>query len=51
MEDGYQMEVLAGRRTRDEVIGALHAYARAVTGHRLADKPGESGEPGEPGRS
>ncbi|MGW2399380.1 hypothetical protein ACWCYY_22745 [Kitasatospora sp. NPDC001664] len=33
MEDGYQMEVLAGRRTRAEVIGALHAYARAVTGH------------------
>ncbi len=29
------MEVLAGRRTRAEVITALHAYARAVTGHDL----------------
>ncbi|WP_231608011.1 TetR/AcrR family transcriptional regulator [Streptacidiphilus albus] len=36
MEDGYQMEVLAGRRTRGEVITALHAYARAVTGHALS---------------
>ncbi|CAM5517326.1 TetR/AcrR family transcriptional regulator [Streptomyces narbonensis] len=35
MEDGYQMEVLAGRRSRTEVIAALHAYARAVTGHDL----------------
>ncbi len=33
MEDGYQMEILAGRRSRTEVITALHAYARAVTGH------------------
>lgn len=33
MEDGYQMEVLAGRRNRGEVIAALSAYARAVTGH------------------
>ncbi|MFJ8659528.1 TetR/AcrR family transcriptional regulator [Streptomyces sp. NPDC093795] len=33
MEDGYQMEVLAGRRTRGEVIAALSSYARAVTGH------------------
>ncbi|MFJ6509883.1 TetR/AcrR family transcriptional regulator [Streptomyces sp. NPDC091406] len=33
MEDGYQMEVLAGRRTRGEVIAALCSYARAVTGH------------------
>ncbi|MBO0510531.1 TetR/AcrR family transcriptional regulator [Streptomyces beijiangensis] len=33
MEDGYQMEILAGRRTRTEVITALHSYARAVTGH------------------
>jgi len=33
MEDGYQMEVLAGRRTRAEVITALSSYARAVTGH------------------
>ncbi|MFI8371986.1 TetR/AcrR family transcriptional regulator [Streptomyces sp. NPDC085466] len=38
MEDGYQMEVLAGRRTRAEVITALHAYARAVTGHDLTDR-------------
>jgi hypothetical protein len=37
MEDGYQMEVLAGRRTRTEVITALRAYARAVTGHEVAD--------------
>jgi hypothetical protein len=33
MEDGYQMEILAGRRTRAEVLAALHSYARAVTGH------------------
>ncbi|MFI1978747.1 TetR/AcrR family transcriptional regulator [Streptomyces wedmorensis] len=33
MEDGYQMEVLAGRRTRNEVIAALSSYARAATGH------------------
>lgn len=33
MEDGYQTEVLAGRRSRDEVIAALAAYARAVTGY------------------
>jgi AcrR family transcriptional regulator len=39
MEDGYQMDVLAGRRTRAEVITALHAYARAVTGHDLAVRP------------
>jgi AcrR family transcriptional regulator len=39
MEDGYQMEVLAGRRTRTEVITALHAYARAVTGHDLDNRP------------
>ncbi|MCY0951422.1 TetR/AcrR family transcriptional regulator [Streptomyces sp. H27-S2] len=36
MEDGYQMEVLASRRTRTEVVTALWAYARAVTGHDLA---------------
>lgn len=36
MEDGYQMEVLAGRRSRAEVVTALHAYARAVTGHDVA---------------
>ncbi|MFD9127660.1 TetR/AcrR family transcriptional regulator [Kitasatospora sp. NPDC059571] len=33
MEDGYQMEILAGRRSRAEVVHALHAYARAVTGY------------------
>ncbi|GAA1916523.1 TetR/AcrR family transcriptional regulator [Streptomyces durmitorensis] len=38
MEDGYQMEVLAGRRTRAEVITALRAYARAVTGHDVAGR-------------
>jgi AcrR family transcriptional regulator len=32
MEDGYQMEILSGRRTRDEVKACLHSYARAVTG-------------------
>ncbi len=37
LEDGYQMEVLAGRRTRAEVITALHAFTRAVTGHDPAD--------------
>ncbi|WP_405784696.1 hypothetical protein OG512_41895 [Streptomyces sp. NBC_01378] len=31
MENGCQMEVLAGRRSRTEVITALCAYARAVT--------------------
>lgn len=38
MEDGYQMEVLAGRRTRAEVVGALCSYARAVTGHDPAGR-------------
>ncbi|MEU3742516.1 TetR/AcrR family transcriptional regulator [Streptomyces sp. NPDC032198] len=38
MEDGYQMEILAGRRSRTEVITALYAYARAVTGHDVADR-------------
>jgi AcrR family transcriptional regulator len=32
LEDGYQMDVLAGRRPRAEVIGLLQGYARAVTG-------------------
>jgi hypothetical protein len=27
------MEVLAGRRTRGEVIASIHSYARAATGH------------------
>ncbi|MEU4076860.1 hypothetical protein [Streptomyces venezuelae] len=40
MEDGYQMEVLAGRRTRAEVISALYSYARTVTGH----DPGAAGD-------
>ncbi|MFE7331837.1 TetR/AcrR family transcriptional regulator [Streptomyces sp. NPDC057565] len=35
MEDGYQMEILAGRRTRVEVVAALRSYARAVTGHDM----------------
>ncbi|MFI0975480.1 TetR/AcrR family transcriptional regulator [Streptomyces sp. NPDC021093] len=35
LEDGYQMEILAGRRTRTEVLAALHSFAAAVTGHRL----------------
>lgn len=34
MEDGYQMDVLAGRRTRREVITALHSYGRAAAGDR-----------------
>lgn len=33
MEDGYQMELLAGRRGRDEVLGAMHSYARLATGY------------------
>ncbi|MFI7006308.1 TetR/AcrR family transcriptional regulator [Streptomyces sp. NPDC050145] len=32
MEDGYQMDVLSGRRTHAEVVQALYAYARATTG-------------------
>jgi len=36
LEDGYQMDVLAGRRPRAEVVALLHGYARAVTGCRLA---------------
>ncbi|MFH8572507.1 TetR/AcrR family transcriptional regulator [Streptomyces sp. NPDC017993] len=35
MEDGYQMDVLAGRRTQLEVITALHSYGRAATGDQL----------------
>ncbi|GGU96434.1 TetR family transcriptional regulator [Streptomyces litmocidini] len=38
MEDGYQMDVLAGRRSPREVIAALHSYARAATGY-LPDAP------------
>ncbi|SEM03133.1 TetR/AcrR family transcriptional regulator [Streptacidiphilus jiangxiensis] len=33
LEDGYQMEILAGRRSRAEVLRAIHAFARAVTGY------------------
>jgi DNA-binding transcriptional regulator YbjK len=33
IEDGYQMEVLAGRRTHDEVVDLIGRYARTVTGH------------------
>ncbi|WP_251067265.1 hypothetical protein [Streptomyces sp. ISL-36] len=33
MEDGYQMDVLAGRRSRQEVIAALYSYSRCVTGY------------------
>ena len=39
MEDGYQMEVLSGRRTRAEVKAALHSYARAVTGCDIGALP------------
>jgi AcrR family transcriptional regulator len=39
MEDGYQMEVLSGRRTRDEVKACLHSYARAVTGCDFGRSP------------
>ena len=34
MEDGYQMEVLARRRGRSEVLTALHSYARLATSWR-----------------
>lgn len=33
MEDGYQMEVLAGRRGRGDVLAAMHSYARLTTGY------------------
>jgi AcrR family transcriptional regulator len=39
MEDGYQMEILSGRRTRDEVKACLHSYARAVTGCDIGGAP------------
>ena len=39
MEDGYQMEVLAGRRSRDDVLSALHSYARLATGFDPSDWP------------
>ncbi|MEU7581494.1 TetR family transcriptional regulator [Streptomyces sp. NPDC041068] len=34
LEDGYQMDVLSGRRSRSEVIAALYSYARVAIGHR-----------------
>jgi AcrR family transcriptional regulator len=40
MEDGFQMEILAGRRTRIEVVAALSSFARAMTGHRVATTAG-----------
>ncbi|WP_445529055.1 TetR/AcrR family transcriptional regulator [Streptomyces cyslabdanicus] len=41
MEDGFQMDILAGRRTRPEVISALYSYVHAVTGCDLtADEQG-----------
>ncbi|MGW8353691.1 TetR/AcrR family transcriptional regulator [Streptomyces wedmorensis] len=49
MEDGYQMDVLAGRRTRTEVIAALSAYARAVTGHDPSGAAGPGGAAGQGG--
>ncbi|MEU8527703.1 MULTISPECIES: TetR/AcrR family transcriptional regulator [Streptomyces] len=36
LEDGYQMEILSGRRTRPEVLTALNSFAAAVTGYRPA---------------
>lgn len=36
LEDGYQMEILAGRRSSEEVLAALRAFAAAVTGRRVA---------------
>lgn len=33
IEDGYQMEVLAGRRTHEEVVDLISRYALAVTGY------------------
>ncbi|RSS52428.1 TetR/AcrR family transcriptional regulator [Streptomyces sp. WAC01280] len=35
MEDGYQMEILAGRRTHTDVVTALRSYARLATGFDL----------------
>ncbi|MEU6881748.1 hypothetical protein [Streptomyces sp. NPDC046712] len=32
MEDGYQMDVLTGWRSPQEVVAALHSYGRAATG-------------------
>jgi hypothetical protein len=38
------MDVLAGRRRREEVIAALHRHARAVTGYDLS----AAGNPADP---
>ncbi|MHA6758599.1 TetR/AcrR family transcriptional regulator [Streptacidiphilus sp. PAMC 29251] len=35
LEDGYQMDVLAGRRHRSEVLHLLHGFAATVTGCTL----------------
>lgn len=40
MEDGFQMEVLAGRRTRREVVAALYTYVHAATGCDLTTRQG-----------
>jgi hypothetical protein len=32
MEDGDQMELLAGRRSRGDVLASLHSYVRLATG-------------------
>ena len=34
MEDGYQMEMLAGRRGRSEVLTAQHSYATPIPAHK-----------------
>lgn len=33
LEDGYRMEVLAGRRSHDEVVDLIGRYVLAVTGY------------------
>lgn len=39
LEDGYQLDVLAGRKPPAEVIRALYGYVRAVTGCDLDGQP------------
>ncbi len=39
IEDGYQMEVLSGRRTHDEVVDLIGRYALAVTGYDPQQEP------------
>ena len=36
LEDGFQLEVLAGRKARQEVLAHITAYARAATGCDLS---------------